>query len=266
MPAHPLSNPRRILITGATGGIGSALALEYAAANRTLLLQGRDPERLTILAQRCEALGAVVEVHLVDLANVNARQDWYRELATGPALDLVILNAGVTSNIADTPDGESSEQVAMLLEVNLNATIRLCEALLPGMQQRGRGQIALVSSLSAYFGLPLTPSYCASKAGLKAYGEALRGWLAPRGIAVNVIMPGFVTSDMSERFPGPRPFILSPERAARLIQRGLARNRARIAFPWPLRVGMWWLAVLPPDLSLMMLRLFGFTRPIGERD
>ena len=266
MPTHPLSDPRRILITGASGGIGSALALEYAAADRTLLLQGRDAARLATVAQRCEALGSVVEIHVVDLVDASARQAWYRELLSAPPLDLVILNAGVTSNIFDTPDGESPEQVTTLLELNLNATIGLCEALLPGMQRRGQGQIALVSSLSAYFGLPLTPSYCASKAGLKAYGEALRGWLAPRGIAVNVVMPGFVASDMSQRFPGPRPFMLTPERGARLIRRGLARNRARIAFPWPLRIGMWWLAVLPPDLSLSMLRVFGFARPAGRPD
>jgi short-subunit dehydrogenase len=153
-----------------------------------------------------------------------------------------------------------------VIDVNLKAAMALSHALIPGMRRRGSGQIALMSSLSAYFGLPVTPAYCASKAGLKAYGEALRGWLAPEGIAVNVVLPGFVASAMSDRFPAPRPFMMQPARAARLIRRGLARNRAHVAFPWPLRLGMWSLGLLPPDLSLLILRRLGFgagRRPPG---
>jgi short-subunit dehydrogenase len=131
---------------------------------------------------------------------------------------------------------------------------------LPAMRSRGRGQVALVSSLSAWYGLPLTPSYCASKAGLKAYGEALRGWLAAEGVAVNVVLPGFVTSEMSASFPGPQPMLLHPEQAARRIARGLALNRARISFPFPLNFGMWWLAVLPAGLSQQILRWLGYGR------
>jgi short-subunit dehydrogenase len=126
------------------------------------------------------------------------------------------------------------------------------------MRMRGRGQIALVSSLAAYFGLPVTPAYCASKAGLKAYGEALRGWLAPQGVKVNVIMPGYVKSPMCDDMPGPKPFLWSPERAAKTIQRGLARDKARISFPFPLNWGTWWLAVLPACVSTRIVRWLGF--------
>ncbi|HNI73520.1 MAG TPA: SDR family NAD(P)-dependent oxidoreductase, partial [Accumulibacter sp.] len=107
--------------------------------------------------------------------------------------------------------------------------------------------------------LPITPSYCASKAGLKAYGEALRGWLAPEGIWINVVMPGYVESKMCREMPGPKPFLWSPERAAAYIRRGLARNRARISFPFPLNFGTWWLAVLPAGLSWRILRLLNYS-------
>src|SRR5690606_32616370 len=132
------------------------------------------------------------------------------------------------------------------------------QSVLPAMRRRGTGQIALLSSLAAYFGLPSTPSYSASKAAVKAYGEALRGWLAPEGIRVNVIMPGYVRSPMCDDLPGPTPFLWSPARAARVIGRGLARDKARISFPFPLSLGCWFLAVLPARLSVYILGKLGY--------
>jgi len=250
--------PRNVLITGASGAIGAALAEAYAAPGSTLLLQGRDAARLEELAVRCEALGAVARTAVVDLAVPTELEAWLQALMLQPPPDLLLLNAGVTSHLGPNGEEEPWTAVAALLDVNLKAAMALSQAMVPAMRRRGSGQIALISSLSAYFGLPVTPAYCASKAGLKAYGEALRGWLGPHGIAVNVVMPGFVTSAMSDRFPAPKPFMISPQHAADRIRRGLRQNRARIAFPWPLRAGMWWLAVLPPDLSLWILRRLGF--------
>ncbi|MDJ0750980.1 MAG: SDR family NAD(P)-dependent oxidoreductase [Woeseiaceae bacterium] len=250
--------PQCVLITGASGGIGGGLAREYAAPGRILILQGRDASRLADVTRQCQEAGAEVRAHRVDLARPEDRDAWFSRLADAPIPDLLILNAGITSSIGTHGEGEDPATVAELLEINLKAAVLLTEAVIPAMRRRRRGQIALISSVSAYFGLPLTPSYCASKAGMKAYGEALRGWLAPQGIAVSVVMPGFVSSAMSDQFPARKPFIVSPERAATLIRRGLEGNRARIAFPWMLRVGMWWLALLPPDLSLKLLRWLGY--------
>ena len=258
MRTRALQAPQSVLVTGSTGGIGSALAHAYAAPGRTLALQGRNGGRLERLRRDCEERGSEVRTCLVDLADQTSLQVWLQKLQTQSAPDLVILNAGVTSHVGTRCEGETGPAIQAVLGINLEAAIAITEALLPAMRRRGSGQIALISSLSAYFGLPTTPSYCASKAGLKAYGEALRGWLAPQGIAVNVVLPGFVASAMSDRFPGPKPFMISPQRAARLIHRGLKHNRARIAFPAPRSWGMWWLAVLPPDLALWLLRRMGY--------
>ncbi len=129
------------------------------------------------------------------------------------------------------------------------------------MRQRGNGQIALVSSLAAYRGMPVTPAYCASKAAVKSYGEALRGWLSPEGIQVNVICPGFVNSDMSDTFSAPKPFMVTATKAANIIKNDLKKNKAIIAFPFPLNLGMWLLALLPFSIASFFLGLSGYNRP-----
>ena len=257
---RPWQHPLTILITGASGGIGAALARSYAQPGRTLILHGRDAARLASLTQECEARGAQVHGVTFDLRDAPAAIEALRLVSSQYAIDLAIVNAGVSSAIGTGLEAENWDTARAVLAVNLDGAIATVAGVLPDMRRRGAGQIAIVSSLAAYFGLPVTPIYCASKAALKVYGEALRGWLAPQGIAVNVVLPGFVRTPMSERFPGAKPFLISPERAATLIRRGLERNRARIAFPRILAWGMWCLMALPAALSQWMVRVAGFGR------
>ena len=253
-----LSNPACVLITGASGAIGAALAREYATAGRMLILHGRDAARLQLLARQCEARGARVRTLELDLRDGQAAVGMLREFSGTHPVDLAIVNAGVTSAIGNGEEVENFSRCRDLLMVNLDGALATVAAVLPDMRRRGRGQIALMSSLAAYYGMSVTPTYCASKAALKAYGEALRTWLASQGVAVSVVMPGFIESAMSTSLSIPKPFMMRPERAARLIRRALARNRARIAFPFPASWGAWWLSVLPPDLSGLILRRLGY--------
>ena len=250
--------PRTILITGATGAIGSALAQIYAAHGVRLILHGRNPDRLQEVRHMCERLGAVVDCFTLDVRSIEPLRTWVREVDRATPLDLVIANAGMNIDIGADGRGESWEAAEALLDTNMRATLALVDAVLPGMRARQSGQIALISSLAAYFGLPVTPSYCASKAAVKAYGEALRGWLAAEGIRVNVVMPGYVDSPMCRAMPGPKPFLLRPERAAQLIRTGLEKNKARISFPFPLNLGTWALAVLPAPISHRLVRWAGY--------
>ncbi|HLF31584.1 MAG TPA: SDR family NAD(P)-dependent oxidoreductase [Xanthomonadales bacterium] len=247
-----------MLITGATGSIGSALAEVYAEPGSTLILQGRQVDRLAELEAKCTARGAQVLTKLLDVRDREALAAWLVELSEKKTPDLVIVNAGVNTNIGPEGKGERWADVEALVEVNVLAAMATVNAVLPAMRSRGSGQIVLVSSLAAWFGLPIIPSYCASKAALKAYGEALRGWLAPEGIRVNVVMPGYVESAMCRAMPGPKPFLWTPERAARAIRRGLLKNRARITFPFPLDLGTWFLAVLPAGVSERIVRWLGY--------
>ena len=253
------SSPRTILITGATGGIGSALAQVYAEPGNTLILQGRNAIRLAELTTLCETQGARVLTEVLDVRKLDEFSAWLKEICQLEKVDLVIVNAGVNTNIGPEGKGECWEDVQNLIQVNVLAAMATVDAVLPSMRSRGDGQIALVSSLAAYFGLAVTPSYCASKAAIKAYGEALQGWLQPEGIRINVVMPGYVESQMCTDMPGPKPFLWSAEKAARYIKRGLARNQSRISFPFPLNLGTWFLAVLHPWISVRILRLLDYS-------
>ncbi|MEI6335302.1 MAG: SDR family NAD(P)-dependent oxidoreductase [Methylococcaceae bacterium] len=250
--------PRTLLITGATGGIGGALAEVYAEPGNTLILQGRNTKRLAELTVICEAKGARVLTRTLDVRNLKELTAWLRMICEQEKVDLVIVNAGVNTNIGPQGAGERWEDVQALIEVNVLAAMATVDAVLPSMRARGDGQIALISSLAAYFGLPITPGYCASKAAIKAYGEALRGWLEPEGIRVNVVMPGYVESQMCHDMPGPKPFLWPAEKAARTIKYGLARNQPRISFPFPLNLGTWFLSVLPAGISERILRLLNY--------
>ncbi|MGF7177069.1 SDR family NAD(P)-dependent oxidoreductase [Azospirillum doebereinerae] len=241
---HPRSIPRSIVITGASSGIGEALAMSYAAPGVTLALTGRDAARLEAVAGRCRAAGATVTTGLLDAADRTAMAAWLAAAESAAPVDLVVANAGMS---AGTGGGvESEEQARRILSVNLDGVLNTIHPLLPAMRARGRGQIALMASQASFRGLPGAPAYCASKAAVRVYGEALRGDLAGEGIGVSVICPGFVKSRMTAVNRFPMPFLMETEAAAWAIKRGLARNAARIGFPWPMVAAVWLLALLPP--------------------
>lgn len=248
------ARPACVLITGATGGIGSALAEAYAAPGVRLVLHGRQQATLEALAARCVAAGAEVLTATGDVREQVSFRRWLAEINRTHAPDLALVTAGLNTHVGPNGEPEDWASVEALLEVNLRAAMLTVDALLPAMRRRGHGQLALFSSLAAWHGLPVTPSYCASKAAIKAYGEALRGWLAGEGVAVNVVMPGYVDSLMCREMPGPKPFLWPAARAARAIKAGLAVNRARIAFPGLLAFGCWGLAVLPTAIASRLLR------------
>ena len=134
--------PRVILITGATGGIGGALAEVYAEAGTTMFLQGRNESRLAELAGRCESLGARVITAAFDLRDRVRLVNWVRDSCALAPVDLVIVNAGVNTNIGPDRAGERWEDVQELMDVNVLAAMATVDAVLPSMRTRGHGQIA----------------------------------------------------------------------------------------------------------------------------
>ncbi len=255
-----MKNKRNILITGASAGIGSALALRYADENSRLILLARNEQKLIHVKKQCEAeiKGAELIYHCIDVRDTQALQTLIEMIDQQHPIDLVICNAGVTSSIGENGEPESWDVICNVIDTNLYGVLATLNPLLRYMKKRKSGQIAIVSSLGAYRGMPITPTYCASKAAVKSYGEALRGWLIEDNIKVSVICPGFVESELSAQFYGDKPMMMTATKAADIIYKGLQKNKANISFPFPLNLGMWFLAVLPAGISDGFMRLFSY--------
>lgn len=243
----PVPAPRSILITGASSGIGAAMAAAYAGDGVTLALSGRNAGRLEEVAAACRARGAEVSTARMDVTAREEMADWIGEREAACPLDLVIANAGVSAGMGG--GGESDLQTRQILATNVDGVMNTVLPALGPMRARGQGQIAIVSSLAAFRGFPGAPAYCASKAAVRVWGESLRPSLSTEGIGVSVICPGFVRSRMTAVNEFPMPLLMDADKAARIVQKGLSRNRARIVFPWRLWAAVWLLAALPPGLT-----------------
>lgn len=249
---QPADSLRGVLITGASSGLGAALALVYAQEGAVLFLAGRQEARLADVADRARAQGAQVYETILDVTEAEATERWIEACDAIAPLDLVIANAGIS---AGTGGGEETPaQVRAIFGVNLHGVLNTVLPASRLMKARGAGQIAIMSSLAGFVGIAGAPAYGASKAAVRIYGEALRGELAPHGVKVNVICPGFIKTPMTDVNPFPMPFLMDAQKAARIIRRGLARNLPRIAFPWPMAAVVFLLTLMPVRLRETLLR------------
>jgi short-subunit dehydrogenase len=227
---------KTILITGASSGIGKALAILYAAPDVTLLLTGRNAERLRTTETLCRQKGAAV---ITDSTCVTASAAFAKKILAWDdrhPIDLVIANAGISGG--DNNLGE-------IMDINLNGTFNTVNPLIPRMTARGRGHIVLMSSMAGFRGLPSAPAYSVSKVAVRAYGDALRPLLKKDGIHVSTIFPGFVKTPLTDVNAFPMPFLMEVDRAAEIIKRGLDAKKSSIAFPWQMHVLCWLLGVMP---------------------
>jgi short-subunit dehydrogenase len=220
------------LITGASSGIGAAIARLLAGDGWNVVLVGRDIARLKTVASDC----AVLNNGGAQAAPMDIRDEaaFGALIAEAPPIDLFVSNAGILDGRRDGDVLEAPQVAREVLEVNLLAAIARLHQVLPAMRARRQGRVALVASLAAYAPLADAPAYSASKAGLLAYGLATREALRGHGIGITVACPGYVATPMGSTHLGQRPGEISAEDAARRIIKATLRGCATVGFPAPL--------------------------------
>ena len=233
-----------VLITGASSGIGEALAVACAAGGaRRLFLGGRDSARLAAVADACRAHGAEVQTATVDVTDETAMRDWIVRSDAESPLDLVFANAGIATREEIEPN------IRRTFATNVNGTLNCALPALDCFRRHGGGQLVLTASIAGYAPLSGCPAYSATKACLKTWGLALRGMLRGENIRVNVVCPGFVRSRLTDANTCPMPFFMEASQAASIILARVQRDVPLIAFPWPMRLAVWMLSSLPARLA-----------------
>ncbi|WP_426956548.1 SDR family NAD(P)-dependent oxidoreductase [Muricoccus radiodurans] len=236
----------RAAITGASSGIGAALARTLAGPGQVLHLAGRDAARLAGTAAACREAGAEVAETAFDVRDAAAAEAWVR--GAGP-LDLLIANAGTS---AGTGDGtESPSQVRAIFEVNLTGALNVMLPALEAIRAQPpdadsvRGRIAAITSIAAFLVSPGAPAYCASKAALQRWVEATDPVARRDGVRLHAVCPGFVRTPMTAPNRFPMPLLMEPEEAARRTLAGIAAGRTRIVFPRAIYVAARALGMVP---------------------
>lgn len=243
MTPHPY---RSILITGASSGIGAALARELAAPGVLIAITGRDTGRVSAIGNELNDAGAETLTRVIDVTDRPAMSELIADIEARRPLDLVVANAGISSGAgAGAGDDEITRDI---FAVNLAGVLNTVLPAATAMRIRKDGLIAIVSSVAGFRGLPTAPAYSASKVAVKAWGEAIRPDLRKDGITLTMIFPGFVESRITDQNNFTMPFLMPAEKAAKIIASGLARRKTTIAFPWQMVWMMRLLALLPGPL------------------
>lgn len=222
-----------ILILGGSGELGGAIARCYARNGASLSLWGRDLAKLARISTECDALGASeVSVRSLDIMDVEAALAAAQEEDDARPFDVAILASGSGDICGPDTIVEDPTQILRLVQVNFAAPAAIAARLGQRMAQRSSGILVLVGSSAGFHSLPFAAGYAGSKAGLARLGDALRIALRPHGVSVTLISPGFIDTAAARRVPGPKPFIMSPDRAARMIVARAGRRRAHLVMPW----------------------------------
>lgn len=227
-----MASPRTAAITGAGTGIGLQLALALAARGTEVFLCCRREKDAAAAAERCSRSGAMAHGASVDVRDAAAVRSWIALIEKRRPLDLLVVNAGIFAGRSDPGVFESPDLIEAVISTNLTGAIHSAAAAAHHMAARGTGHIALISSLAALAPSADAQAYSASKAGLSAYGEALREDMAGRGVTVSVIHPGHVLTRQTEQQSGPVPLAIEAGDAARRILRAIDRRAPESSFPF----------------------------------
>ena len=245
-------------VTGASTGIGRAVALELVRRGWRVAVSARSADLLRSLAEEAKALGGVVDVYPGDVTDRAAMASLVADIeAKSGAISLALLNAG--GFFPDARGEFVGENFRATMRLNSDGALNCLEPVLPPMQARKRGQIVVVSSVAGYGGLPTAASYCMAKAGVIAMCESLKILLERAGISIQVVCPGYVKTPLSDKAKGPKPFMIPVDDAARRMCDGFERGGFEISFPKRLA---WFLKIMNrlPYPAYFWLQSLGVSR------
>ena len=235
----------RVFLTGASSGIGEALARHYAARGATLGLVARRADRLEALKT---SLAAHAEAYAVDVRDLPAMRDSARDfIAKHGVPDLVIANAGVSHGTL-TEFADDVDVFRQILDINVIGMVNAFHPFVAPMREARRGVLAGVASVAGYRGLPGASAYSASKAAAIRYCESLRVELRGTGVRVATICPGYIATPMTAKNPYPMPFIIPADEFARRFARAIDAGKTYAVIPWPMAIVAKLLAALPNAL------------------
>jgi short-subunit dehydrogenase len=236
---------RRAVITGASSGLGAALAAELARRGAAVGLVARRQERLEEHAATIRAAGGTAAWQVADVTDRQGLHGALDRLETelGGA-DVAVANAGF--NRFEQPHRFEPGRALAIYDANLLGALHVVDWALPRFLERRAGHLVAIASLAGYFGFPGSAAYCGSKAAIRLHFQSLRLSLASYGIAVTTICPGFVETELTEKNDFRMPFLWPVEKAARRMADDIEARRGEVAFPWQLRLALGALTRLVP--------------------
>jgi len=216
----------KILITGASSGLGAELARQYASPTVELVLLARREQNLLSLKNELQNRCKSVETMAVDVTDFSLLQEKIKAMGY---VDMVILNAGIS--LGHKGDIPTIEQFKNLFDVNVLANHAILEILLPLFREKRSGKIVFISSLASLFSMPTSKVYSSSKRALNAYAEGIRYKYKPHGVKVITILPGFIKSEMTDKNEFNMPFILQTQEGVARIKNAIEQGKEFYAFP-----------------------------------
>ena len=221
-----------VWLTGASSGIGEALAYELARRGARVAITARRKEILDQMVARIRESGGEAWSFPGDVLNLDEMKQVVDSIEKSVApIDIAIPNAG--SHLFTKPEEFNSAEYLSIMQLNYGGVLHCLEAIIPRMLARGGGHLAPVASLAGYRGLPRAAAYGASKSALIHFLESIRFHLKPKGFTITIVNPGFVKTPLTDKNDFYMPFLVSSERAAKIICSGIERGKRTVAFPFP---------------------------------